>query len=148
MTRPQLLEEVSFYIRKIAVLEDWFRFLYIRECIKKDHPLKDQLWVIRPDYIPTITQMHRMTPIQLLEQANPLSLYAGRLNDIRWELFNNNIPSDKWLRFWILIYMSDLERGYYPHWVRQFSRNDLPSFRLFPLAKKYKTDGANIDTVG
>lgn len=144
MTYKQVLDECRYYVRKIAVLENWFRYLYIAKHIKRGTALhatlRPYLRKIRPPAIPTILGLKCTTKKQMLIDAEPLSLYAARLDDKRWELFNDNIPEAKWPRFIIVIYMHDLERGIYPNWQCPFTREIKSRFKLFDTEKPGEPD--------
>lgn len=83
MDHKDFVDECSFYLRQVRVLEDWFVLLVTRGLLKESERIVALLNEKRPAKIPTTRSLRWMTMEQLHVTSIELSLWSGRLMDIK-----------------------------------------------------------------
>jgi hypothetical protein len=138
MKYDDLKGEVSYYIRKIKVLEDWFKFVFTKGYVQGGDGLVARLNEKRPmAHMPTISDLDRMDKAQYVELAEALSSHAQRLDDIRLEVFKTG-ACPGWLRLGISNVLIKLDAGEISNWTTPFTCGMHDLAKIFGPRHKYQ----------
>lgn len=126
MTWDELNAEVASYIRRIAVLEDWFNFMlargYINDLEEREELEKfvETLTARRPGFLLTIREMKLVSKEALVKAAEAYSLYAAHLDKARLDLFRRN-RAKPFMRMGIATLLEKVDAGETLNWLTPFT---------------------------
>lgn len=120
MDYHSLRKEMEYYVRKISILEDWFRFVITKGYLQEGDGMRVRLNEKRPAEVPTMTALRGWSKEQMVEAAGPLSLHAETLDTIRHEVFRKN-KCPGFLRLGVANVMMKLETDEIQNWTSPFT---------------------------